>query len=79
MRGPQAFGIGGESGPEGVLPLDSVGGKLGVNAKGLGGGDQFNISITAMDTQSALEVLMANAGEYTTVLRGQRNLEKSSV
>lgn len=57
MTGPTLFGLGGEAGTEGVLPLTRIGGKLGVHATGTGGGDTYNINIHAIDTQSGLDFL----------------------
>lgn len=58
LGGPTLFGIGGEAGPEGVLPLSNVNGKLGVNATGLGGA--VHVHIHAIDTQTGTEFLMKN-------------------
>lgn len=63
FNSPTLFGFGkslgmlGEAGPEAILPLDTVGGRLGVNASGLGGGNQmtFIVNIDASDAQSGVE------------------------
>ena len=76
VQGPSMFGIAGEAGPEGILPLENVGGKLGVNAKGGGGGD-MHVHITAMDTQSAMQVLVQNKDGIVNMLRNEGQLNNA--
>jgi tape measure domain-containing protein len=42
IGGPTLFGLAGEAGTEAIMPLDNIGGKLGVNARGMGG-DNINV------------------------------------
>lgn len=72
MGGPTLFGMGGEKGKEAIMPLQRVGGKLGVAASG--GGDTYNISLKAMDTQTGAEFLMRNMETIAGGLSAQRNL-----
>lgn len=60
VSGPTLFGVAGEAGKEAVLPLTSVGGKLGVRATGAGGGQTINLSIHAIDTQTGAQFLLEN-------------------
>uniref|UniRef100_A0A6M3JB56 Putative tail protein n=2 Tax=viral metagenome TaxID=1070528 RepID=A0A6M3JB56_9ZZZZ len=54
--GPGRVGRRGEAGAEGVLPLEQVGGKLGVRAAGMGGGGgltiNYNQTVTTPDADS---------------------------
>lgn len=59
VGGPTLFGMMGEAGKEAIMPLTTVNGKLGVKAVG-GGGDQYHIHISAIDTQTGVEFLMKN-------------------
>ena len=70
VRGPTMFGLAGEAGPEGILPLANVGGKLGVRSTG-GGGDQFHITIQAIDTQSGAQFIHNNAPSIVNMLRNE--------
>lgn len=73
--GPTLFGMAGEKGKEGILPLERIGGKLGVNAA-MGGGDVFHINIQAIDTQTGAMFLKQNAGQIVGELQSQRALGK---
>jgi tape measure domain-containing protein len=57
IAGPTMFGLAGEAGNEAIMPLERIGGKLGVNAAGMGG-DSYHFTIQAIDTQSGTEFLM---------------------
>jgi hypothetical protein len=59
IAGPTMFGLAGEAGNEAIMPLERIGGKLGVNAAGMGG-DSYHFTIQAIDTQSGTEFLMRN-------------------
>ena len=63
ISGPTMF-LAGEAGKEAIMPLANIGGKLGVRASG-GGGDTFNINISAIDTQSGMQFLMKNMDTIT--------------
>ena len=54
---PTTAGLGlmGENGPEAILPLTKVNGKLGVGAAGLGGGSSLVIQIDATGAQAGVE------------------------
>lgn len=58
--GPTLFGLAGEKGKEGILPLERIGGKLGVNAM-MGGGMQATININAIDTQTGAMFIRRHA------------------
>jgi tape measure domain-containing protein len=58
IGGPTLFGMAGEAGTEAIMPLTNVGGKLGVRA--VGGGDQYHVSLSAIDTQTGIEFLLKN-------------------
>lgn len=67
LPGPTAFQgsnstvIGGEAGPEALMPLKRMGdGRLGVEAGG-GGGNNITLTVNAIDTRSGAEFLMANS------------------
>jgi len=63
ISGPTAF-LAGEAGKEAIMPLANVGGKLGVRMAG-GGGDTYNINISAIDTQSGMQFLIKNMDTIT--------------
>lgn len=80
VGGPTMFNIGqmGEAGPEAIMPLTRVGGKLGVAAQG-GGGSNYNINITALDSTSVRELfyregsaLVGSMQQRTRLNRGMR-------
>jgi tape measure domain-containing protein len=72
VSGPTLFNIGemGEAGPEAIMPLTRVGGKLGVEARG-GGPTVNNISIQAVDAASVRELFYREGGALVEAL-GQR-------
>ncbi len=74
VTGPTNFSMGqmGEAGPEGIMPLANVGGKLGVHAKG--GGDQYHISISAVDAASVQELFYRHGSDLIDILRSQGRL-----
>ncbi len=74
VTGPTNFHMGemGEAGPEGIMPLANVGGKLGVHAKG--GGDQYHISIQALDGASVAELFFKHGDDIVNALRSQGRL-----
>jgi lambda family phage tail tape measure protein len=60
---PMAGGAGlmGEAGPEGVLPLARTSkGDLGVKTSGVGGGDNYSITILAVDSKSFADICDRN-------------------
>jgi hypothetical protein len=63
ISGPTTF-LAGEAGKEAIMPLANVGGKLGVRMAG-GGGDTYNINISAIDTQSGMQFLIKNMDTIT--------------
>lgn len=73
VRGPTMFGLAGEAGDEAILPLERIGGKLGVNAVG-GDGGSYNITIQAIDTQTGAQFLQRNAQTIVQQLRQQDRL-----
>jgi len=78
IRGPTLFGLAGEAGTEAIMPLKRVNGKLGVAAEGAGGGDTYNITIKAIDTQSAVQFLQTNADHLVGILGGRNNLNRGT-
>lgn len=75
LGGPTLFGVGGEGGQkEGVLPLERIGGKLGVSATGTGDTYNANITIQAIDTQSGMDFLHKNAGFIVGAVNEQWNM-----
>lgn len=69
VKGPTMFGMAGEAGIEGILPLANVGGKLGVLASGSGG--NYNITIQAIDQQTGAQFLMRNSSMIINLLRNE--------
>jgi tape measure domain-containing protein len=72
IGGPTLFGVAGEKGEEAIMPLERIGGKLGVNATGMG--DSYHISIHAIDTQSGVEFLMKNMDSIVGGIRHRGRL-----
>lgn len=61
VQGPTALVAGDNpGGREAVLPIDTVNGKVGVNAKGLGGGNTYNITVNAVDASGVAAFFMSN-------------------
>jgi hypothetical protein len=69
------FGLAGEKGQEGIMPLTRVGGKLGVHASGVGG-NTYHIHVNAMDTQTGMEFIAKNIGEIDAHLTHRARLNK---
>ncbi len=78
VRGPTQFPMGlmGEAGPEAIMPLRNVNGKLGVAATGGGGGDQYNINITAVDAASVSRLFSEHGGALVDSLRHRDKLNR---
>ena len=72
VRGPTMFGLAGEAGEEAILPLQRVGGQLGVRAEGVGG--DTNITIKAIDTQTGTQFLLENLDTIEAGVNQDRNL-----
>jgi tape measure domain-containing protein len=75
VRGPTMFGLAGENGDEAILPLERIGGKLGVNAVG-GDGGSYTININAIDTQSGAQFLQKNSQQIIAQLRAADRLNR---
>jgi phage-related minor tail protein len=75
VRGPTMFGLAGEAGDEAILPLERIGGKLGVNAVG-GDGGSYTININAIDTQSGAQFLQKNSQQIINQLRQADRLNR---
>lgn len=73
--GPTLFGLMGEAGTEAVMPLTRVGGKLGVHAVG-GGGNNYNITVQAIDTQSGMQFVAQHIGSIDAGLRQRQSLNR---
>jgi hypothetical protein len=75
VSGPVNFGIGqmGEAGPEGILPLANVGGRLGVHARG---GGETNINITALDAGSVRELFFREGSALVQALAHRERLNR---
>lgn len=74
---PFAAGVGlmGEAGPEAIMPLTrTAGGKLGVSAEsGAPTTVNINFSVSAIDTQSAMGVIMANKASIIGMVQSAFN------
>lgn len=73
IRGPTMFGLAGEAGDEAIMPLTRIGGQLGVRATG-GGGDNYHISIQAIDAQSSIEFIRKNSRAFVSTIKQQGRL-----
>lgn len=73
IRGPTMFGLAGEAGDEAIMPLTRIGGQLGVRATG-GGGDNYHISIRAIDAQSSIEFIRKNSRAFVSTMKQQGRL-----
>jgi tape measure domain-containing protein len=76
ISGPTMFGLAGEKGTEAIMPLERIGGKLGVRAMTDGGGGTTVINISAIDTQSGMEFLRKNADSIVSTLDQKRRLNR---
>lgn len=77
ISGPTLFGLAGEAGTEAIMPLERVGGKLGVRASGAGGGGETtHIHLSAVDTQSGVQFLFKHRDDISTLLRQAHALNK---
>jgi tape measure domain-containing protein len=78
VTGPTSFSRDqmGEAGPEGILPLTNVGGKLGVHASGAGG-DTYHVTIHAVDASSIRKMLLSNGDIIVQALKGQGKLNNN--
>lgn len=74
--GPTLFGLAGEAGTEAIMPLTRIGGKLGVNATGGGGGNSYHITVQAIDTQTGMAFIGKHIGSIDAGLRQRQNLNK---
>lgn len=72
VGGPTLFGAG-EKGKEGVLPLERVGGRLGVNAT-MGNNVQATIQVQAIDAQTGAQFLMRNSEVIVGLLQKEMAL-----
>lgn len=77
IQGPTMFGMAGEAGTEAIMPLTRVGGDLGVKVKQQGGGDQYHITIQAIDTVSGMQFIHKHAENLVQSLRAQGRLNNS--
>lgn len=76
ISGPTMF-LAGEAGKEAILPLANVGGKLGVRAGG-GGGDTYQINISAIDTRTGTEFILKNMDAISGGLRRRNQLNRGT-
>lgn len=76
VSGPTLFNIGemGEAGPEAIMPLTRIGGRLGVQASG--GGSINNINITALDAASVRELFFREGGAIVDALNMRNRLNR---
>jgi hypothetical protein len=76
VAGPTLFNMGemGEAGPEGILPLTKIGGKLGVHAKG--GGDHITFNIQALDASSVRELLYREGSAIVGTINSRNRLNR---
>lgn len=73
IRGPTMFGLAGEAGDEAIMPLTRVGGQLGVRAEG-GAGDQYHITIQAIDAQSSAEFIRKHGDAFVSTIKAKGRL-----
>lgn len=73
VRGPTLFGLAGESGTEAIMPLERVGGKLGVRSVG-GGDGGLNLTIQAIDQQSGADFLLRHLADIKSGFQNQKAL-----
>lgn len=73
VNGPTMFGVMGEAGPEAIMPLERIGGKLGVRATGQANGDNYTINVSAIDTQSGVGFVMKH---MDTITAGQQQRQR---
>lgn len=76
VNGPTLFGLAGEAGTEGILPLTRIGGKLGVHAQG-GGANHYHITVNAVDTQSGMEFISKHIDTIDANLSHRRTLNRA--
>lgn len=77
IGGPTLFGIAGEGHKkEAILPLSNIGGKLGVAASSAGGGDVFDISITAFDAKSVADLFEEHGDMLVSKLQRKTRLRR---
>lgn len=76
VSGPTLFGLAGEAGTEAIMPLKRINGKLGVASEGGGGGDHFNITIQAIDTQTGMQFLQRNMDSIVQGMNRKNNLNR---
>lgn len=75
--GPTLFGLAGEAGQEAIMPLTRIGGKLGVHASGGSGGNNYHLTVQAVDTQTGLQFISKHIGSIDAGLRQRQNLNRS--
>lgn len=75
-QGPTLFGLAGEAGTEAIMPLTRIGGKLGVHASGGGGGNNYHITVNAVDTQTGMQFVAKHIGSIDAGLRQRQNLNR---
>lgn len=73
--GPTLFGLAGEAGTEAIMPLTRIGGKLGVHATG-GGGNTYNITVQAIDTETGMSFIGKHIGNIDAGLRQRQQLNR---
>jgi tape measure domain-containing protein len=73
IGGPTMFGIAGEAGKEAILPLETVGGKLGVRSVGGQSGDT-HFHINALDAPSVRELLLREAPTIVAAHQSRQRL-----
>lgn len=61
FRMPSGLGLMGEAGPEAIMPLTRIGGKLGVMAAGAGAGVQVHYNIDARGASKGVDEMIAEA------------------
>lgn len=66
IAGPTLFGMAGEKGTEAIMPLERVGGKLGVRTTGSGG--DVHLHLSAIDTQSGVQFLAKHSEDIQSLL-----------
>lgn len=76
VRGPTLFGLAGEAGTEAIMPLERVGGKLGVRSTG-GGGGGMALTIQAIDQQSGADFLLRHLQDIQSGFQNQKALNQT--
>jgi tape measure domain-containing protein len=76
--GPTLFGLAGEKGQEGIMPLTRVGGKLGVHAAGMGNTDHIHFHFNTIDNQTGMEFVMKHVPTIDAAIQQRKRLNRAA-